>query len=480
MFRTIVFYALALVLAGAGLAWILHLGAPLQAPEPVGIERFGAGQIAKDTHTLARVLLALACILVTSRILGRIFLKFGQPRVVGEIAAGLLLGPSALGAISPTAMHWILPSQVAPHLALLSQVGVVLFMFLVGLELDPARLRSKVHSSIAVSHASIVLPFVLGAVLALYAYPRASTSDVPFSIFALFMGVSLSVTAFPVLARILNDRGMTHTPLGVLALTSAAVDDVTAWCLLALIVSLIRNQGEGAWVPAGLAVVYVLGMLLLVRPAVKWLACRWASYAERQATLAVAMGLLLVSAVITEAIGIHAIFGAFLAGAVVPAEAPAVRAIRSRVEDLVLVLLLPAFFAFTGMRTEIGLLADAESWVLCALVLLVAFAGKLGGSFAAAKLSGVSTADATRLGVLMNTRGLMELVVLNLGLDLRVLSPRLFTVLVVMAIVTTFATTPLLQLIDALERVRGRAPGNEARARAETAHATESESTLAP
>jgi Kef-type K+ transport system membrane component KefB len=352
-------------------------------------------------------------------------------------------------------------------LGIIAQVGVILFMFVVGLELDPAVMRDRTRSTIAISHASITLPFVLGTLLALPLYTRLSTSDVPFTAFALFLGVSMSITAFPVLARILTDRGIQRTRLGVIALTCAAVDDVTAWCLLAFVVSVVKAKSGSVLVTVVLTAAYIGLLLIVVRP----LVARWVrAFDHRGVThsvMTVAFVALLLSALVTEAIGIHAIFGAFVLGVIVPHDSRIARELRANIEGVVVVLLLPAFFAFTGLRTQVGLLRGAGAWLLCAGIILVASLGKFGGSAAAARLTGLSWRDAASLGALMNTRGLVELIVLNIGLDLRVLSPELFAMLVVMALVTTMATTPVVALLRrgaAWEEIAAPAPGTASRA----------------
>jgi len=409
-----------------------------------------------SSGTFLHVLLALIVVILAARALGAVFKYIQQPPVIGEVIAGIALGPSLLGRVSPAAAQYLLPSTVAPFLSVIAQVGAVLFMFLVGLELDGARLRQRTHATVAISHASIVVPFLLGSAMALWLYPILSSSDVPFTVFALFLGISLSVTAFPVLARILTDRGMQQTQLGIIALTCAAVDDATAWCLLAFIVSVVNARASGALPVIGMSAAYVAVMLLLVRP----FAARLVRKQELRndlpqgAIAAVFIGLLL-SALATEAIGIHAIFGAFLLGAILPHDSRLAREIKRRLEDVVVVLLLPAFFAFTGMRSEIGLLSGAAHWAICLVIIAVASAGKFGGTYVAARLTGLPFRDAASLGILMNTRGLMELIVLNLGLDLHVISPTLFVMLVLMAVVTTLATTPILHW---LQRSDGQAP----------------------
>ena len=423
-------------------------GASLVAPPPTGGALFGVTVQKGGVDTLVHVLLALAVVIFTARTIGALFKRFAQPPVVGEILAGILLGPSLLGRVAPHIGEMVLPQTVAPFLQVIAQVGVILYMFLVGLELDPGLLRQRGHATIAISHASIIAPFLLGAGLALYAYPRLSSSDVPFSSFALFLSVSMSVTAFPVLARILTDRQIHKTRMGVIALTCAAVDDVTAWCLLAFVVSVVQARVASALVTVALALGYIALMVLVVRPAMARLARVWGNNGRlTQGLMAAVFVALLLSSLATDLIGIHAVFGAFALGAVIPHDSGMARELTDRLEDLVVVLLLPAFFAFTGMRTQIGLVSGAGEWGVCGLILLVACVGKFGGSALAARLTGLGWRDAAALGVLMNTRGLMELIVLNIGLELHVISPTLFAMLVLMAVTTTVMTTPLLTLI---------------------------------
>jgi Kef-type K+ transport system membrane component KefB/nucleotide-binding universal stress UspA family protein len=428
--------------------WLIRgRGVLLDAPAPTGA-RFGATGGGPHVDALLHVLLALTVVIVTARALGAIFRRFQQPPVVGEILAGILLGPSLLGRVAPHASAFLLPQAVAPFLNVLAQVGVILYMFLVGLELDPGLLKKRGGATVAISHASIIAPFLLGAVLALYLYPRLGTSDVPFSCFSLFLGVSMSVTAFPVLARILTDRRIHKTRMGVITLTCAAVDDVTAWCLLAFVVSVVQARMSGALITFGLSLAYIALIVLVIRPLMVRLSLAYGNRGRlTQGIMAAVFVALLVSALVTDLIGIHAVFGAFALGAVIPHDSGMARELTDRLEDLVVVLLLPAFFAFTGMRTQIGLVVGADQWMMCGLIVLVACVGKFGGSAIAARLTGLGWRDSAALGVLMNTRGLMELIVLNIGLELRVISPTLFAMLVLMAVTTTFATTPILHAI---------------------------------
>jgi Kef-type K+ transport system membrane component KefB len=438
-----------IMIAGAlGLLLLVRsAGSTLVAPAPA-IGAVAAGATSTKVDALAHVLLALVVIIVAARVCGTLCRRMHQPAVIGEVIAGILLGPSLLGRVSPTALTYLLPPSVAPFLSIIAQIGVILFMFLVGLELDTGQLGRRTHATVAISHASMLLPFVLGSVLALWLYPQLSTSDVPFTVFALFLGVSLSVTAFPVLARILTDLGIHKTYLGVVALSCAAVDDVTAWCLLAFVMAVAKANASSALITFALTGLYLAFMLVVARPRViRAVRAQELRKSVSQSAIAVVVVGLLLSTLATEAAGIHAIFGAFLLGAIIPHESRLALNLTHKLEDIVVVLFLPAFFAFTGMRTQIGLVNGASQWLLCGVILATASIGKFGGSFVAARITGFNGRDAASLGVLMNTRGLMELIVLNIGLDLGILSPTLFAMLVLMAVITTFATTPILHLL---------------------------------
>jgi Kef-type K+ transport system membrane component KefB len=391
---------------------------------------------------------ALLLIIALARLMGWLFRRIHQAAVIGEVVAGIALGPSLLGRLSPHIASVVFPAEIAPVLSVLAQVGVILFMFLVGLELDTRLLSNRTHSSVAISHASIVAPFLLGSAAALWMYSSYSAPGVSFTIFSLFFGIALSVTAFPVLARILVDRGLQRTSLGVLALTCAAADDVTAWCLLALLVGVAQADAGRAMLTVGLTILFIAAVIILLRP----LLLRLVAFQDLRGTLtqsgvAVIFMALLACALATEWIGIHALFGAFLLGAVIPHDSLVAMQLRQKLEDTVLVLLLPVFFAFTGLRTQLGLLQSLEHWMVCGCIIVLASVGKFGGSYVAARISGLDANTAASIGVLMNTRGLMELIVLNLGLDLGILSPGLFAMFVIMALVTTMATAPILHYL---------------------------------
>lgn len=456
MRRHLLSYTVLLVVSVAGLLVLLGVGARLQPPVALAQASAASSELTAGLREtladpLSRLLLQVVLIVVAARLAGMLFRRMGQPAVIGEMVAGILLGPSLLGLVFPDALAFVFPASSLGNLKLFSQVGVILFMFLVGMDLDLRHLREKAHSAVMVSHASILLPMLLGVGLSLFLYRSQAPAGVAFSSFALFMGIAMSITAFPVLARILEERGLAKTPLGTASIACAAVDDVTAWCLLAVVVAIARSHGMGpAFLTIGLALAFVGFMLLVVRP--------WVDRTLEKTRLhgrTIMAGTLVfafAAAWFTEVIGIHALFGAFLAGVVAPSQKAFRAGLRERLEVLVSVLLLPLFFAFTGLRTQIGLLDDAASWLICAAVIAVAIVGKLGGSTLAARWTGMSWRDSFSVGALMNTRGLMELIVLNIGYDLGILSQKIFAVMVVMALGTTFMTGPLLELVEARKR----------------------------
>lgn len=468
MLKNIAFYIFTIGLFVGGVLLILHLGAALPpgSAEPVtrsdpsaagthqprptdSVDSASRVFLAQLRHPLSLLLMQLIVIVAAARLIGGLFRKIGQPSVIGEMVAGILLGPSLLGMVWPETQSYLFPPSSMPTLRLFSQVGVILYMFLVGIDLDLGHLRQKADATVLVSHASIVVPFFLGTALCLFIYPAVAPSNIPFTPFALFLGIAMSITAFPVLARIVEERGLTGTYLGSTTIACAAVDDVTAWCLLALVVATAGASGFGAAaLTVSLTICYIALMLFLVRPqAARFVGREHRSETGSKGIVAGVLVFAFASALFTEVIGIHALFGAFLAGAVMPANARLRSFLRDRLETFTTVLLLPLFFAFTGLRTQIGLLADPESWLLCLIVIFVAVAGKFGGSTLAARWTGIGWKDSLAIGVLMNTRGLMELIVLNIGYDMGILSPRIFAMMVLMALVTTFMAGPLLVLL---------------------------------
>lgn len=406
--------------------------------------------------TVVLVLIEVLLVIGLSRLVGLGFRWLRQPLVIGEIVAGIMLGPSLFGLVAPDLANALFPAEAVPFLNVLSQVGLIFFMFLIGLELDPKYLSGQLEIAVLTSHVSIVVPFSLGAILSLLLYPLVSNDAVSFTAFALFLGAAMSITAFPVLARIITENNLQGTRLGTLALTCAAVDDVTAWCLLAMAIAVTRTNSVVGALPTLFTSAIYIGFMLTVG---RWFLKRLAMHYQRTGKLTqfvlagIYMGVV-ASALITEIIGIHLIFGAFLIGAAMPKHEGLTRELAGKTEDFVLTFLLPIFFAYSGLRTEIGLLNTPQLWLLCLAVLAVAIFGKFVGTYVAARVGGIRHAEATALGWLMNTRGLTELIVLNIGLSLGVISPLLFTMLVIMALVTTFMTSPLLEWSYSKDRMR--------------------------
>jgi Kef-type K+ transport system membrane component KefB len=402
------------------------------------------------THPLATLLLQIITIILVARIFGFLCKKIGQPTVIGEIAAGIFLGPSFAGMYLPGFSAFMFPAQSLGNLQFLSQIGLILFMFIIGMELDLKTLKTKAQEAIVISHASIIFPFALGVGLALYIYQQFAPAGISFLSFSLFIGIALSITAFPVLARIVQERGLSKTKLGTMVITCAATDDITAWCILAAVIAIVK---AGSFISSVytiiLAAVYLLLMMKAVKPILQRLGDYY-SYKEglTKPVVAVFFVVLILSSYCTEVIGIHALFGAFMAGVIMPSNQRFRNLFIEKVEDVSMVLLLPLFFVFTGLRTQIGLLNDPYLWQVTALITAAAVVGKFIGSAAAAKFVNQSWRDSLIIGSLMNTRGLMELVVLNIGYDIGVLSPEIFAMMVIMALATTCMTGPALDLID--------------------------------
>jgi Kef-type K+ transport system membrane component KefB len=400
--------------------------------------------------SLTLLLVQIAVILAASRLMGKLFRRIHQPQVIGEMVAGIMLGPSLLGWLAPNLSARLFPPASLEYLNILSQIGLILFMFLVGLELDPLLLRGRRRAAIVISNASIIAPFLLGAGLAIYLYPRLSGPPVSLIGFTLFLGAAMSVTAFPVLARILSERNMLRSKVGVLAIACAAVNDVTAWCILAVVIAIVRagQTSFPVWLTIAGSTLFVLIMVVAVRPALRYVETRHRRIGRlTQSLTAKILLLVLVAAWTTEWLGIHALFGAFVAGAVMPKDHAFVRELTEKLEHLTVAFLLPLFFALAGLRASIGLLSGLQMWFYCALILFVAVLGKFGGSTLAARWSGLSWREAGALGILMNTRGLVELVILNIGFDLGIISPAVYTMMLLMALISTFMASPLLEQI---------------------------------
>ncbi|MEO8234283.1 MAG: cation:proton antiporter [Flavobacterium sp.] len=401
-------------------------------------------------HPLAILLGQIITIIIVARFFGWIFKKIGQPSVIGEIIAGIFLGPSVVGMYFPGFSLALFPAESLGNLQFLSQIGLILFMFVIGMELDLKVLKNKANEAVVISHASIVIPFALGISLAYFVYYKFAPQGVEFLSFSLFMGISMSITAFPVLARIVQERGIHKTKLGSIVITCAAADDITAWCLLAAVIAIVK---AGTFISSlyviGLAILYVLLMLFIVKPFFKRVGDLYSNNENlSKPVVAIFFLTLILSSYCTEVIGIHALFGAFMTGVIMPDVSKFRNVFIEKVEDVALILLLPLFFVFTGLRTQIGLINDPYLWEITGFIILVAVVGKFLGSALAAKFVGQNWKDSLTIGALMNTRGLMELVVLNIGYDLGVLNSEIFTMMVIMALVTTFMTGPALDLIN--------------------------------
>jgi Kef-type K+ transport system membrane component KefB len=444
--------------------WIVKKGGSLQHPAITAQQTASAKDTAttnsftvfthsfKDnlTEPLAILLLQIIVIIAFARLFGFLFKKLAQPAVVGEIIAGIVLGPSLIGFFFPNINSFLFPAASLGALHFLSQIGLLLFMFIIGMELDLKAISKQAYGAVIISHASIIIPYTLGMGLAYFIYNSYAPKGISFLSFALFMGIAMSITAFPVLARILQEKGLTKSKLGIMALTCAAADDLTAWCILAAVIALVKSGSSlSVLYTISFTILYLLVMLKLVRPFLEKAAVVYNNTPKRRpAVIAFLFVVLIVSSYISAIIGIHALFGAFIAGVIMPADFNFRKIVIDKIEDVSLVLLLPLFFAITGLRTQIGLLNETHLWVTFGWILLVAVAGKFGGSTLAAKITGQSWRDSLSIGILMNTRGLMQLIVLNIGYDLGILSSQIFAMMVLMALVTTLMTGPVLDLIN--------------------------------
>lgn len=404
------------------------------------------------------LLLQIIVILITCRLFGWLFSKMQQPTVIGEIVAGIILGPSVLGHLLPSVSTFLFPLDSLQNINMLSQFGLILFMFAIGMELNITEVRQKLKETILISHTSTIFPFFLGMVTAYFLYNKYAYESTPFLSFALFVSIALSITAFPVLARIIQEKGLTKTHLGTISLASAANGDITAWCLLAVVVAIAQAGSMlSAIYNIGFSFIYLLLMFAVIRPFLRMIGHIYHNKEVVDKGLVAFMFLLLIiSSYLTEILGLHALFGAFVAGVVMPDNVKFRKIMTEKVEDVSLALFLPLFFVSTGLRTEIGLLNSPELWYMCGIFILVAIIGKFGGSLVAARFVGETWKDSLYIGALMNTRGLMELVVLTIGYDMKILTPPIFVMLVLMTLVTTFMTTPLISFIQFCYQVFGK------------------------
>jgi Kef-type K+ transport system membrane component KefB len=415
----------------------------------------------------AILLLQVIVILACCRIFSEIFRLFRQPTVIGEILAGIVLGPSILGHLFPGVSAFLFPEESLGNISLLSQFGLILFMFAIGMELDISNVRKNLKKTILISHTSTIVPFFLGMLLAYFIYDNYADKATPFLSFALFIGIAMSITAFPVLARIIQEKGLTKSHLGTISLASAANGDITAWCLLAVVIAIAQAGSMLSAVYNILfSLIYLIFMFVVVRPFLRMVGQLFHNEEIIDKKLVAFIFLILMSScILTEVLGLHALFGAFITGIVMPPDIKFRRIMSEKVEGVSLSLFLPLFFVSTGLKMEIGLLNTPELWQLCGIFILVAIVGKFGGATFASRFVGESWRNSLYIGALMNTRGLMELVVLTIGYEMGILTPSIFVILVLMTLVTTVMTTPLILLIRSLFRVRSKI--NEKRKRPE-------------
>ena len=457
-YRNIIFYTATITVFSCLMYFFMMEGQTLELKEKIvaktnngsSWENFRESFLSNLHHPLALLLAQIVTIIFVARLFGWICIKLKQPSVIGEMIAGIVLGPSLIGMYFPEFSAFLFPKESLGNLQFLSQIGLILFMYIVGMELDLSVLRKKAHDAVVISHASIIIPFALGIGLSYFIYREFAPEGVQFTSFALFIAIAMSITAFPVLARIVQERNLHKTKLGTVVITCAAADDITAWCVLASVIAIVKAGSFTSSIYVILmAIAYVFLMIKIVRPFLKRIGDLQASKNNiNKPMVAIFFLTLILSAYATEVIGIHALFGAFMAGAIMPENAKFRTLFIEKIEDIALVLLLPLFFVFTGLRTEIGLLNDSHLWIIAGFIISTAVVGKFAGSALTAKFLGINWKDSLTIGALMNTRGLMELIVLNIGYDLGVLSPQIFAMMVIMALFTTFMTGPALELIN--------------------------------
>ena len=466
-FMPFVFYFLMLLLSVAALWGILSLGEELT---PEALRPVSQGEITLHTawidfqqsvshhvhSTIGLLLVQILVILLTARFMGWLFRKLRQPAVIGEIIAGILLGPSLFGKISPELFTSLFPTESLSNIQLLSNFGLILFMFAVGMELRLGDIQKRLKSSLIISHAGIFIPFILSLPLSYAIYTDQAASYTDFTPFALFIGITMSITAFPVLARIIQENNLLRTNLGRLSLSTAAAGDISAWLMLAAIIAISQS---GSILSTGYNLLFLIGYLLvmfgIIRPLFR-VAGKVYNNTEviSHGLVGVIFILLLLSSYITELLSMHALFGAFMLGLVMPEDISFRKIVTDKVEDVSLLLFLPLFFVSSGLQTELGLIDSPEMWGLLGLFTLVAVVGKVGGTYFAARISGESPKSSIYLGALMNTRGLMELVVLGIGYEMKILPPTIYPVLVLMTVITTVMTMPMIHAINAIIRLR--------------------------
>lgn len=462
--KALSFYVISLLVFAIGFFTIVKYGSQL-AVKPLAVSVVNVSnsiavdhvsgnnnyqQLLRNIHQpLSILLLQMLSIIVVSRLFGYLLQRVNQPSVIGEIIAGIVLGPSLMGWVFPEASHFLFSPESVKSLQFISQIGLVFFMFTIGMELDFKLLKGRASDAVVVSHASIIVPFFLGMLLSYFIYTDFAPVGVKFLPFSLFMGIAMSITAFPVLARIIKERNLNGTPLGTLAITCAAADDVTAWCVLALVVAIAQaGTISSAVITISLSFAFVMLMFFVVRPFL----LRIRETKTERHSIVIAFLVLLTSAYCTEIIGIHALFGAFIAGIIMPDMDGLKHQLNEKIEDVSLIVLMPVFFACTGLNTQIGLLNTSYMWIVFGFILLVAVLGKFVGSSVAAKWMGQSTKDSLSIGALMNTRGLMQLIVLNIGYSLGILTPEVFAMMILMALVTTLMTSPFLDFVNWMEK----------------------------
>lgn len=401
-------------------------------------------------HPLATLLLQITMIIFVTRVFNHLLKKIRQPLVISEIVAGIFLGPSFLGLYFPELFSFLFPADSLNNLDLISQLGLIFFLFIVGMDLNLDLLKKKKKEAIIVSQASIIIPFTLGIGFAYFIYQDFAPHNVRFISYSLFIGVAMSITAFPVLARIVQERGLSKTKLGAVVITCAAIDDITAWCLLAVTIAIANSESmTGSILTISLSIIYIIVMLKFIKPFLKKVGD---TYSNKEGLskpiVAIFFVTLFLSSYCTELIGIHSLFGAFMAGIVMPDKSSFRNVFIEKIEDVSFIILLPVFFVSIGLRTQIGLLNDLYLWEIIIWIILVAVVGKFIGSSLSAKLSGETWRESLSIGALMNTRGLMELVVLKIGLDLGILDDQVFAMFVIMSLITTFMTNPVLDFIN--------------------------------